>query len=351
MIRLIIISLAVGSLMSGSNFFKYSTTYISYNLTTPQQTRHSIVELEDNYSLTIGVRKIARFDYQNKQKFYDGTEEELSDNAFMGAVNGWEYLLNVSDVQNNNIEFTDARFWIRNSKDNLVYKFKYYKIDSRNLEFFQGDVRARLTHNRFNITAGIALLAHPAFGYDAFSEYEDFWWILARDYGYADYTYPLHDLNDNGEIDDYYVWIETDPITEDGYWIYYYAGTNYYWLDPEGNMVATSDDEFEQYHLPGVVDQYNQDEIDKLDYQGSASIVIGLDYNWANEKFYFHNWASIMPVSKGLTDYAFVDDVKYEIGLLMGYKIGKMGIFIEGNYLNMFKEQYTVQTGINYQFN
>ena len=57
-----------------------------------------------------------------------------------------------------------------------------------------------------------------------------------------------------------------------------------------------------------------------------------------------------MPYSKGLTDYAFVDDTKYEIGLLLGYNIGNMGFFIESNYLNMFKEQYEITTGINYQF-
>ena len=74
--------------MSGSDFFKYSTSYISYTLTTPQYNDLSFTELEDNYSLTLGIRKIARFDYQKKQKFYDGTEEELSDKAFIGSVAG-----------------------------------------------------------------------------------------------------------------------------------------------------------------------------------------------------------------------------------------------------------------------
>ena len=57
-----------------------------------------------------------------------------------------------------------------------------------------------------------------------------------------------------------------------------------------------------------------------------------------------------MPISKGLTEYAFVDDTKYEAGILIGYNIGNIGLFLETNYLNMFKEQYTLTTGINYQF-
>ena len=348
--RYIIISLAVGSLLSGVGFFEYSTAYVSYNLTTPHQSNNSLDELEDNYSLTIGLRKIARFDYQKKQKFYDGTEEALTDKAFIGSVPGWEYFLNVSDVQVNGLQYTDSKFWIRNSKNNFVYKFKYYKIDSRNLEFFQGDVRYRKSVNRLDITTGIALLGHPAFGYDAYAEYEDPWWQLAYHYGYDDYTYPLHDLNGNGEIDDYYIWIETDPDTEEGYWEYFYEGLDYYWEDPDGNQIATTDSEFIQYHLPDVINTYNEEQIDILDYQGSASIVIGLDYNWSSDPFYFHSWTSIYPISKGLTDYAFVDDLKYEIGLLVGYKIGSFGIFIEGNYLDIFKEQYEVTTGINYQF-
>ena len=351
MIKFIIISLAVGSLLSGVDFFKYSTYYISYNLTTPQNTHLSQVEVEDNYSLTLGLRKIARYDYQKKEKFYDGTEVSITDNAFIGSVSGWEYLLNISDVLNNGIEYTDAKFWIRNSKDKFVYKFKYYKIDSRNLEFVTGDVRYRKSIKRADFTIGVALLGHSAYGYDAYAEYDDYWWILAREYGYTDYLEPMHDLNGNGEIDEYWIWIETDPDTLEGYWEYFHEGYNYYWLDSDGNFVAGSDNEFEQYHLPNVVDVYNQDEIDELGYQGSASLVIGLDYNWNKDLFYFHSWTSIYPVSKGLTDYAFVDDLKYEVGLLLGYKIGSIGVFIEGNYLNMFKEQYEVTTGINYQFN
>ena len=334
----------------GSSFFRYATLYSSLTLQSPHQT-DTFTEHDDNYSLNFGLRKIARFGYQPKLDYYDGTEESITDNAFMGAVNGWEYLFNVSSSQVNGLEFTDTKLWIRNAKDDFVYKFKYYDIGSRNLEFLQTDIRYRVSHNNLEMSAGLALLGHSAYGYDAFSEYDNFWWFLAYDYGFTDFSVPAFDLNGNGEIDDpYYVWIESDPETLEGYWVLFNEGTSYYWEDEDGNYVAGSDDEFAQYHLPHIIEEYNQDEIEALDFQTSASIVVGLDYYWNKEDFYFHTWGSVMPVSKGLTDYAFVDDTKYEIGLLLGYSIGNIGLFFETNYLNMFKEQYTVTTGINYQF-
>ena len=146
------------------------------------------------------------------------------------------------------------------------------------------------------------------------------------------------------------MWIETDPETLEGYWVEFYEGTNYYWEDEQGNQIANSDAEFAQYHLPGVIAEYNQDQIDAIDIQTSLSLAIGLDYYGSTDKFYFHTWTSILPASKGLTDYAFVDDIKYELGLLLGYKLGNIGIFAEANYLNFFKKQYNFATGINYQF-
>ncbi len=49
-----------------------------------------------DYNFTIGLRKIARFGYENKaQTFYDGTESNYSDAATVGKVKGVEYLFEV----------------------------------------------------------------------------------------------------------------------------------------------------------------------------------------------------------------------------------------------------------------
>ena len=45
----------------------------------------SIIETPYDYSMTIGIRKIARFGYENKANtFYDGTESNYTDSATVG---------------------------------------------------------------------------------------------------------------------------------------------------------------------------------------------------------------------------------------------------------------------------
>ena len=51
------------------------------------------IETPYDYSLTFGVRKIARFGYENRANvFYDGTEKSYSDAATIGKISGFEFL-------------------------------------------------------------------------------------------------------------------------------------------------------------------------------------------------------------------------------------------------------------------
>ena len=46
-----------------------------------------------DYALTFGVRKIARFGYENRANvFYDGTEKSYSDAATIGKISGFEFV-------------------------------------------------------------------------------------------------------------------------------------------------------------------------------------------------------------------------------------------------------------------
>ena len=46
-----------------------------------------------DYSMTLGVRKIARLGYENRANtFYNGTENSFSDAATIGKVKGFEFL-------------------------------------------------------------------------------------------------------------------------------------------------------------------------------------------------------------------------------------------------------------------
>ena len=61
-----------------------------YSVTDGLQT--TTVETPFDYSITLGVRKIARFGYENKANtFYNGTENTFSDAATVGKIRGLEY--------------------------------------------------------------------------------------------------------------------------------------------------------------------------------------------------------------------------------------------------------------------
>ena len=332
-------------------FFDNSTAYVSLTNNTPYI--NGDVDLEDDYKYTLGVRKIALFEYQNRTDFYKGNENTLSDNALLGAVNGWEYLVNYSSVRNRMHEFVDQDYWFKWSSNSFATKVKYINKESRDLEFASWDSRFRLNLNKVNLTLGGEIKAHPVYGHPAIWDYDGVWWELAWDYGYEDFQVPAFDLNENGIIDDpYYVWIESDPVTEEGYWILLYEGVSYYWEDPDGNYVAGSDDEFYQYHYQDVVDMYNEDNEIK-EWQAEASIVVGLDILLGNDNYYSHIWVNAFPYSVGLTDKAYEgEDMQYDIGMLIGTNLSEhIGVFIEGIYLNYYgKAEHNISAGINWRF-
>ena len=332
------------------NFFDYSTIYGAANVSTPYINGNQNVE--DDYKYNIGIRKIALYDYQERNKFYKGNEQSLSDKAIIGAVNGVEYLFSASSVRNRGYTYLDQEHWIKWSNNAFVTKFKYINKESRDLQFFDYDARFRLNLNKVNITLGGSVKGHPVYGHPAIWDYDGVWFELAWDYGYEDFEVPLNDLNENGIIDDYYLWIETDPVTEEGYWIYFYEGVNYYWEDPEGNYVAGSDEEFYQYHYPHLVEMYNEDNEEK-EWQSEASIVVGLDILLGNDNYYSHIWVNAFPYSVGLTDKAYNgDDIQYDVGMLVGTNLNEhIGVFIEGIYQSYYgKQEYNISTGINWRF-
>ena len=330
--------------------FDNSTIYISGSMGTPYINGN--IELEDDYKYSIGLRKIALFPYQSSKKFYKGEESALSDNALFGASDGLEYLISASAVKNRGHEFIDQEYWLKWSKNSLITKFKYLNKESRDLEFASIDLRYKLGLGPVLLSLGGNVMGHPVYGHPAYDDYEDPWWYLAYEYGYEDNLVPLNDLNGNGEIDGYLLWVETDPDTEDGFWQYYFEDADYYWTDPDSNAVAYSDLEFYEYHMPGIIEQYNEENKVK-EWQAEASIVVGLDFYLGNDNFYSHIWINSYIESKGLTDKSYDgDENQYDVGLLLGAKLGDhIGVFVEGSKLNYYgREEYNVSTGVNWRF-
>tara|TARA_R100001594_G_scaffold1363_9_gene5939 strand:- start:6248 stop:7207 length:960 start_codon:yes stop_codon:yes gene_type:complete len=310
------------------------------------------VQIDDNYKYNVGIRKIALFPYQSRSRFYKGTEKALSDDALFGAIGGLEYLISASFIRNQGHEYNDQEYWLKWSNDNFVTKFKYLDKGSRDLEFASFDARYKAELGPVFLSVGGNIMGHPIYGHPAYNDYENPWWELAYQYGYTDYLVPLHDLNDNGEIDSYYIWIETDPITEEGYWEYYYEDADYYWEDPDSNAVAYSDSEFLQYHMPHIIKRYNEDNKEK-EWQAEVSLVVGLDFYAGKDRFYTHLWVNSFPYSKGLTDKSYKgDEDQYDIGIVLGTNLSEhIGVFIEGKKLKYYgREEYNIGTGINFKF-
>ena len=103
--------LLISSLSAGyftDNFLKYSTIYGSGSISSPLQTQQelkftgsdieeNITETPYNYNMSLGIRKLARFKYeQKKTNFYDGSEKMGNESVTIGAVPGWEYLFKLS---------------------------------------------------------------------------------------------------------------------------------------------------------------------------------------------------------------------------------------------------------------
>ena len=129
------------------------------------------------------------------------------------------------------------------------------------------------------------------------------------------------------------------------------AGTPVF--DENGDLIAETDNEFYEYYYGDLITQYNDDEVDKLGFQYESSLVIGVDFYLYEKKYWVHGWASVMPFSKGLTDYAFEyesGDIDFDLGLIAGWKLNRnFGVFGEGRYLSYWGiDSYEIKAGINY---
>jgi hypothetical protein len=351
--KLLILLLIIGNLFGeedGANYFvdnflKYSTFYTSVSLESPFTPKQKFAvntdnntfeetteEIEGSYNLSIGIRKLARFKYQAKgKKFYDGSEKNLSDVATIGAVSGWEYLVKWSSIRSFGEEFVDSESWIRYLGDNYVIKGTYVNFGREDLEFGQLDARWRKpVGNNWNFTVGGNFRGHPAYGLFPFNDWltesGGQWWTLAYDYGYDDEYYIIDEEDGTGD---------------------------YNWFDENGNLVAESDNEFYEYYYGDLITLYNEEEVDKLGWQYEASVVIGMDYYLYEKNFWVHGWASVMPYSRGLTDYSFKyekGDIDFDLGLIAGWKFNRnFGVFGEARYLSYWGiDSYELKAGINY---
>ena len=354
--KTILYFLLIISNVASAQFFKYSTVYVSAEINSPlAEQNHYMMdrisgELTDitivnpyNYKLNLGIRKIARFDYENKAKaFYDGNENNISNASTLGAVDGYEYNAIFSLVRDRGQEFINQNFWLRYTNKYLLIKSEYQDKQEINLKHFGGEVRGRLAWGKFDFTLGVKHRTHPVYGFNPFDEnfnIDDAWWSIAYDLGYVDEYYYV-DGEGNG-VDD---------------WYDYY---NWHWYNPDGVLIASTDEEFMKYHFGRAIDEYNREELKHLGLQQELSGVVGIAFYHYSKNFWLHMWGDIMPYHYGLSEYSYGNltdtdkqEIDFDSGLIVGTKLTRrLGLFIEGRYQRYWDiNNYEIKSGINYLF-
>ena len=319
------------------NFFKYSTFYSSATVGSPFIEREDYIAIDKgyedvttihpyDYNVTFGLRKIARMDYEYKVKtWYYGTEKAVADNVLIGNALGWEYLANFSFVRQRGEKFINQNYWLRYLGDKSVTKVQYVDNQRVDLRYNSIDTRFRISRGNWDFTAGLAFRMHDPYGINPI---EDFWTPgestfnqLAGDFGYS---------------------------TQ-------YVQGQWHWFN-EGELIATSNDEFFKHYFGDAVASFNERELENLGIQREISVVFGTAYYKYTEKFWLHAWANVLPYHYGVDKYSFEYDqeelewMEWDTGLVFGLRINKhFGIFIEGTHQRFWmKPLYECKFGFNY---
>ena len=352
-------------------FFKYSTFYGVGQISQPIQSSERFYyvdadnqvidvtpERKANYSYGLGIRKVARFDYERKPGvFYDGKEQQQGFYTTVGAVSGWEYKFEYTWNRQFGNEFNNQDLYLRYLGKNWVAKLESKNDGFVELEYNSVDLRWRKPiGKKLNLTVGAVARSHRPYGYEPIRDYLETpfiddngnerlrqWWELAYEYGFQDNAYGV-DIDFDGTMD--YV--------------------DYYWLDPNGVRIADTDQDFRANRYgPLVVGPYNREQLALIDDQGTLSAVIGLDFYHYEKNNWLHISISALPYhwqlfgdedfgyalynGDGVADYSWFD---YQAGLVTGWKISKnLGIYIEGNYQKFWdRKVYSAKAGLNFQF-
>ena len=317
--------------------FKFSTFYASVNGGTSLSNedvfsvntgilQQDVITTPYDYNLALGVRKIARFGYENRANtFYDGTETSWSDGANVGKVSGLEFLFEANYKRQQGVDYLDQHHFIRFVADKYILKGEYLEDGFADIKYFETSQRYRYkADNKLSFNVGLVQRLSEPYGYDPLAD-----WML-----------------DNGNLHYTYLAIQ------EGYTIDVF---NSEYRDPQGNIVATSKEVWEEVVIPNVLYDYSERKRNELENTIQHSIVLGFDFYYYKKNFWTHSWANLMPyhLDNGVYSYEKYNDgqwLDYSGGLIFGYKYNKnLGTFIEGKYNKYWnREWYDFKFGINY---
>ena len=325
LIILLLVSIRVQAQLEKNTFFKktfkFSTFYASINGGTSLSDEdvfsvntgiltQDVIKTPYDYNLSLGIRKIARFGYENRANtFYDGTETSWSDGANVGKVSGLEFLFEANYKRQQGVDYLDQHHFIRFVADQYILKGEYLEDGFADIKYFETSERYRYKVNkRFSFNAGLVQRLSEPYGYDPLDE-----WLL-----------------DNGNLHYTYLAIQ------EGYNVNVYANE---YSDPNGNIVATSAEVWEEVVIPKVLSDYSERKRNELNSTIQHSVVLGFDFYYYKKNFWAHSWANLIPYhlrDKNEFSYHKYNEgqwLDYSGGLIFGYKYNKnLGVFIESKY-------------------
>jgi len=362
--------------------FKYSTVYVAGDIDNPKENPKDyfvrtnpdgnlyappvVVDGTDYYDFDyrygFGIRKLARFDYEIKGKhYYDGTENNIGLSAPNSPVNGLEYTFHYEKERSRDEIYKNHRYFIKHSGKYHVVKLESRKQGRVDFNYNSAEIRAKLPiGKKFSISAGAIYRSHDRpYGYNPIEIWLNetnadgypinYWYTLGFDYGYDDIYYTQEDENGN-EISDWY------------------------WIDPDGNVVANTDLEFRDGVFADLMNRYNNEIFDQIDAFGVVSPLVGFDFYHYGKggKFWLHAYGSyLLPYHKyvkGDLDFSYLNRNNwglgglrqdseheqwedYQAGVRIGWKVSKtIGIFVEGEYTKFWdSEIYNSSIGLNFR--
>ena len=320
--------------------FKFSTFYGAINggnsvsdvetFSVTNGLQSATVKTPFDYSVALGVRKIARFGYENRANvFYDGTEKSYSDAATIGKISGFEFLFEADWRRQQGNTFFNQHHFLRYVADRWIAKVEYLEDGFADIKYFEASQRYRQkVGNKLSFNIGAVQRLSEPYGYDPLEE-----WLLSN--GNIHYTYLA---------------------LQEGYEAVFNGSGGVEYFDPSGNSVATSTDVWEQIVIPQVLADYVEKKRNEIPSQIEYSFVLGFDYYHYTKDFWVHSWGNVMPYHIDTkTQYSYhkyngSQWIDYSGGLIFGYKLNKsLGLFLEGKYNKYWNRKWhDFSVGVNY---
>jgi len=284
-----------------------------------------------DYSIVLGVRKIARFGYENRANvFYNGTEHSYADAATIGKVSGFEFLFEADYKRRFGQTYLDQNHFLRYVADKWIAKAEYVQQGFADIKYFEASQRYRQKiGNKFSWNIGIVQRISEPYGYNPLEEF----------------------LLPNGSL--HY----TSLALQEGYNVEFLPGGEINYLNQEGEIVADNSIIWEEVVIPQVLSDYVKRKKEEIPQQWNHSLVIGYDFYHYTKTFWIHSWASVMPFHLETGEYAYHKFIAPKqtwvdlgAGFILGNRLNKhLGIFIEGKYNKYWNRTWhDFSVGLNY---